>query len=450
MTNKIIFDADYLKKIAEQTLDLAKKSGADAAEIDVNFGQGMSVNVLNQEVDKLEYDRGKELSISIYLGKKCGSATTNDFSLSAIKRAVEAARDFASYAAEDPFAGLPDRNELAFSPKKLEQFFPWEISAQQAIELAKKCEDYALTHNNSQDKLKIKSDGAGVSTHQSIHLMANSEGFLQHNAVTIHNLYCSVIAEKNNEMQRESEYTCATDPQDLWTIDFVAAEAKKKAMTRLGARQIPTQTLPILFVDQAASSFWKYLIGAAMGSNIYRRSSFLLDKLGERILPEHISLFEKPFLYKGVGSAPYDDDGVYTREKTFIDNGVFNTYFLSTYSGRQLGLPTTGNSGGVHNMIVESPQAKPLQELISGLKKGLIVTDTLGQGVSLVTGDFSKGATGFYVENGKIKFPVEEITIAGNLREMYQQIIGLGTEFDIRSNIRTGAVLIESMAVAGS
>ena len=289
-----------------------------------------------------------------------------------------------------------------------------------------------------------------MSSYQNIYLLANSEGFLQHYASTSHEMHCSVIAEKNGEMQSESEFTCAMDPADLWTTDFIAKEANKKAMARLGARQIPTQNLPVLFVNNAAASFWKYLIGAAMGGNIYRRCSFLLDQLNHIILPEHISLIEKPFLHKGVGSSPFDDEGVYTREKNLIDHGRLNTYLLSTYSGRQLGLPTTGNAGGVHNIVVESSQTKPLADLIAGLNKGLIVTDTLGQGVSLVNGDYSKGMTGFYVENGKIQFPVEEITIAGNLKEMYQQIIGLGIEQDHRYNIRTGAVLLENMAVAGS
>ena len=439
-------NVESLKQIAEQAIDLAKKSGADAVEVEGHLGQGMSVNILNQQVDSLEYDRGKEFTITVYLGKKRGSASTNDFSLSSVKRAVEAARDFATYAAEDPYSGLPDRKELAFNAPTLELYFPWDIRAPHAIELAKACEARALSLNKS----LVKSDGAGLSSYQNIYLLANSEGFLQHYASTSHEMHCSLIAEQNSEMQSESEFTCAMDPTDLWTTDAIAESANKKAIARLGARQIPTQNLPVLFVDQAAATFWKYLIGAAMGGNIYRRSSFLLDQLGQCILPEHISLLEKPFLYKGVGGSPFDDDGVYTREKTIIDQGVLNTYLLSTYSGRQLGLPTTGNAGGVHNIVVESKQTKPLAELIAGMTKGLIVTDTLGQGVSLVNGDYSKGMTGFYVENGEIQFPVEEVTIAGNLQAMYKGIIGVSSEQDHRYNIRTGAVLIDNMAVAGN
>lgn len=444
MTTQI--NVESLKQIAEQALDLAKKCGADAVEVEGHLGQGMSVNVLNQQVDALEYDRGKEFTITIYLGKKRGSASTNDFSLQSIKRAVEAARDFATYAAEDPYSGLPDRNELAFNSPKIEQYFPWDVTAPRAIELAMACEAQALSLN----KELIKSDGAGLSSYQNIYLLANSEGFFQHYASTSHEMHCSVIAEKNGEMQSESEFTCAMDPTDLWATDFIAAEANRKAVARLGARQIPTQNLPVLFVNNAAASFWKYIIGAAMGGNIYRRSSFLLDQLNQIILPEHISLIEKPFMHKGVGSSPFDDEGVYTREKSLIDHGRLNTYLMSTYSGRQLGMPTTGNAGGVHNMVVESSEVKPLADLIVDMHKGLIVTDTLGQGVSLVNGDYSKGMTGFYVENGKIQFPVEEITIAGNLKNMYQQIVGIGVEQDHRYNIRTGAVLIETMAVAGS
>lgn len=437
---------ESLKKIAEQAIDLAKKKGADDVEVDGHIGQGMSVNILNQQVDSLEYDRGKELSITVYLGKKRGSATTNDFSSASLQRAVSAAYDFAKYAAEDPYSGLPDRKELAFNAPVLDLYFPWDVTASRAIELATACEARALSLNAS----CVKSDGTGLSSHQTYELLANSEGFMQGYASTSHSMHCALIAERNGEMQSESEFTAAMDPADLLTTDFIAEKANQKAMARLGARQIPTQTLPVLFVDQAAASLWKYLIGAAMGGNIYRRASFLLDQLGRRILPEHISLIEKPFLHKGVGSAPFDDEGVYTREKTLIDHGVFKTYLLSTYSGRQLGLPTTGNAGGVNNIVVESQQAKSLVDLIASMSKGLIVTDTLGQGVSLVNGDYSKGMAGFYVENSKIQFPVEEITIAGNLHDMYQRIVGIGAEQDHRYNIRTGAVLIDNMAVAGS
>lgn len=445
MTTQLNIQA--LKQIAEQSIDLAKKKGATAVEVDGHIGQGMSVNILNQQVDSLEYDRGKELSITVYLGKKRGSATTNDFSLDSIKRAVNAAYDFAEYAEEDPYSGLPDRKELAFSPQPLELYFPWEnLTASEAVEKMQACEAYALSLNAS----LVKSDGAGLSSHQTYELIANSEGFMQGYASTSHSMHCALIAEKNGEMQRESEYTCSMDPADLWNIQYIAEEANRKALARLGARQVPTQNLPVLFVDNAAASFWKYLIGASMGGNIYRRSSFLLDQLNQIILSEHISLVEKPFLSKGVGSSPFDDDGVYTREKYLIEQGRLNTYLMSTYSGRQLNLPTTGNAGGVHNMVIESARTQPLVDLIAGMEKGLIVTDTLGQGVNLVNGDYSKGMTGFYVEQGKIQFPVEEITIAGNLKQMYASIVGLGAEQDHRYNIRTGAVLIENMAVAGS
>lgn len=442
-----VIDDNSLKIVAEQAIDLAKKKGASAVEVEGHLAQGMSVNILNQQTDSLEYDRGKEFMITVYLGKKRGSASTNDFSLASIKKAVDAAHDFATYAAEDPFSGLPDRQQLAFNPQPLEQYFPWqELTAAEAIEKMQACEAQALSFNQS----LVKSDGAGLSSHQTYELIANSEGFMQGFASTSHSMHCALIAEKEGEMQREAEFTCAMDPADLWSINRIAEAANHRAISRLGARQISTQTLPILFVDQAASSFWKYLIGAAMGGNIYRRSSFLLDRLGEKILPEHISLAEKPFLHKAVGSAPFDDEGVYTREKIFIEQGRLKTYFLSTYSGRQLGLPTTGNAGGIYNMLVDTPNTKPLNALIAGLDKGLIVTETIGQGVNLVTGDYSKGIVGFYVKNGKIQFPVEEVTIAGNLLTMYQQVVGIGTEQDLRYNIRTGAVLVEAMMVAGN
>ncbi|MCD8525187.1 MAG: metallopeptidase TldD-related protein [Gammaproteobacteria bacterium] len=440
-------NADSLKKIAEQTIQRAKQKGADAVEVDGHLGHGMSVNILNQHVDSLEYDRGKELSVTIYLGKKRGSATTNDFSPSSIERVVDAAYDFAHYAAEDPYSGLPARETLASNPPSVALYFPWKnLQLVDVIEKMRACEAYALSLNQK----CIKSDGTGLNSHETYELIANSDGFMQGYASTSHSMHCALIAEHQGEMQRESEYTCSMDPSDLWSIEKIAEEAHRKTIARLGARQIPTQTLPILFTEQAAAGFWKYLIGAAMGGNIYRRSSFLMDALEQRILPEHISLMERPFLYKGVGSAPFDDDGVYTREKTFIDNGVLKTYFTGTYSGRQLGVPSTGNAGGVFNLLVNSPHAQPLADLISGMDKGLIVTETLGSGVNLVNGDYSKGMVGFYVERGQIQFPVEEVTIAGNLKEMYKHVMGLGIEQDHRYNIRTGAVLIDHMTVAGS
>lgn len=439
-------NTEFLADIAAQAIDLAKKKGADAVEVDGHIGQGMSVTILNQQIDSLEYDRGKEFAITVYLEKKRGSATTNDFSLESIKRAVNAAYDFATYAAEDPYSGLPDRKELAFDIPTPELYFPWsDLTAADAIEKMQACEAHALSQSKH-----TKSDGAGLSSHQTYELIANSEGFMQSYASSSHSMHCALIAEKDGEMQRESEYTCAMDPKDLWSTQFIAEEASRKALARLGSRQIATQTLPVLFMDQSAVAFWKYIIGAAMGGNIYRRTSFLLDQLNQIVLPEHISLYEKPFIYKGVGSAPFDDEGVRTREKTFIDKGALNTYFMSTYSGRQLNLPTTGNAGGVFNMVIESPRTQAVNDLIAGLEKGLIVTETLGSGVNLVNGDYSKGIVGFYVEKGKIQFPVEEVTIAGNLKDMYKNIVGLGQEQDHRYNIRTGAVLVEAMTVAGN
>lgn len=447
MTEFIKKNEALLKKVAEQALDLAKKRGADSAEVDAHIGHGMSVHVLNQQVETIEYDRGKELSVVVYLGKKRGSASTNDFSLNSIRLAVNAAYDFAMYAADDIYSGLPDKKELAFNPPDLELFYPWkDLNAEKAIEYMQVCEQQALSSVVS----GIKSDGAGLSSHQSYELLANSQGFMQGYASSSHSMSCALIAEKKGEMQRESEYTCSMDPSELWSTDYIAKEASRKVLSRLGARQIPTQTIPVLFIDQAASAFWKYLISAAMGGNIYRRSSFLLNELNQIILPEFISLKENPFLKKGVGSSPFDDEGVYTREKIFIDQGRLNTYFITSYSGRQLALPTTGNAGGVFNMIVEAKKTHALNDLISGLDKALIVTETLGSGVNIVNGDYSKGIVGFYVQGGKIQFPVEEVTIAGNLKEMYKNIIALGQEQDIRSNIRSGAVLVKSMTVAGS
>lgn len=438
---------EALQQIAAQTLELAKQQGADAAEIDAHFGQGMSVTILNQQIDNLEYDRAKELTLTVYIGKKRGSASTNDFSLPSMKKVVAAAYDFATYAAEDPYSGLPEREQLAFNPPQLEQYFPWkDLTAAAAIEKMQACEAHALALNSAQ----LKSDGAGLSSHQTYELIANSTGFMQGFSSTSHSMYCALIAEKSGEMQRDSEFTCAMDAADLWSTEVIAAAANRRACARLGARQIPTQSLPVLFIDHAASAFWKYLIAAAMGGNIHRRSSFLLDRLGQEILPNHISLQENPFLPKGIGSSPFDDDGVYTRNKIFIEQGRLNTYFLSTYSGRQLGLPTTGNAGGIYNMMIDTPQAQPLADIIAGLDRGLIVTETLGQGVNLVTGDYSKGIVGFYVKHGKIQFPVEEVTIAGNLLEMYRHIIAVGTEKDYRYNILTGAILVDSMMVAGN
>ena len=443
--NPIVQQQELITKISQQALDYAKKLGATNAEVSGGYSKGFSVNVHMGSVDTVEYDSGKELAITVFINQKRGSASTNDFSDKAIKSSVQAAYDFAKYAADDKFLCLPDKDQLVVDPRDCELYSPWDLTASEAIDLALDCEQKVL----SADKRISNTDGASVASHNSCAVIANSKDFCVSYQTSMHEISCMPIATQNNDMQRDYDYSVARDPNNLWSIDRIAKSAVEKTLKKLNAKAISTFKAPVLFVDYPAASLIGCLPAAASGSSIYKKSTFLLNKLGEKILPDHINIIESPFIKKAIGSSPFDGEGVYTREKSLIKNGCLNTYLMSSYSAKQLNLKTTGNAGGVHNLLVSSTQSQAIENIIKSIPKGVIVTSLMGQGVNLVTGDYSRGFSGFYIENGEIQFPIHEMTIAGNLNQMFKNIIAVSDQVDTRGNIQTGAILVDGMTIAG-
>ena len=440
------FSQAHLAEIATDILKYAKKRGASSCETDVSEGFGQSVAVRRGEVDTIEYNRDKGVGVTVYLGQQRGYASTSDFSKKALKATVDAALSIARFTAPDPCAGLADAALMAKAKEspELDLFHPWNIDVAQAIELARRCEDAAFAVSP-----KItNSEGANTSVQQSHFVSANSHGFLGGYATTRHGLSCSVIAGEDDGMQREFWYDSRRDPAELMAAEDVGRLAGERALARLGAKKIRTCEVPVLFEAPLAVALIGNFVQAVSGGALYRKSSFLLDSLGQQVFSPVVSIAERPHLKKAFGSSPFDSDGVATRDREVVTDGVLNGYFLSTYSARKLGMQTTANAGGSHNLIVK-PGEQDLAGLIKQMDRGLLVTELLGHGVNYVTGDYSRGAAGFWVEKGRIKHPVEEITIAGNLRDMFRNIVAVGNDALPRGAKLCGSVLIERMKVAG-
>lgn len=433
-----------LQDIIEDLLKEAKRQGASAAEASVGSSAGLDVSVRLGEVETVEHTRDNGLAIAVYFGHRKGSASTSDLSPAAVRDAVKAACVIASQTQEDRCAHLAAPELLATTCPDLDLYHPWAMGVEDAIALAVTCEDAARAH----DPRIVNSEGASLSSHSSIHVVGNSHGFIGGYPTTRHSLDCAVIGQDGDQMQRDAWWTSARCAQDLESAQQVGERAAARTVARLGARRIPTQQTPVLFRADIASGLLGGLISAISGGSIYRRASFLLDHVGERIFPEFVRIHEQPHLPRGLASAPFDGDGVATCAKDFITNGVLQTYLLSVYSGCRLGLPTTGNAGGVRNVHVvmgDRDRAAMLRELDTGL----MVTELMGHGVNLVTGDYSQGAAGFWVERGEIQYPVEEITIAGNLKTMFAGLVAIGNDCDFVGRIRTGSWLIDQMTIAG-
>lgn len=446
MTVEHILSKEALSNIVTEMLSTAmQQSGVTAAAVGGSSSVGLSAKVRLQETETVEFFRDKSLGITVYKGQRIGSASITDLTPSAIAEALAAACRIAEYTQEDPYSGLADKNELAMKIPDLQLYNAATVTPEEAIARAKECEAAALSY----DKEIVNSEGAVFSTSDQIYVYANSNGFLGAYPTTRYGAYCTVIGQRGDTMQRDYEYTSARDINDLDSLTTVGKRAAEKTIGRLGARKIDTCKAPVLFMPTIASSLWGTLVSAISGGNLYRKSSFLLDKIHEKIFPEFINISEQPHILKGLGSAPFDDEGVATREKQIIKNGILNSYLLSSYSARRLHLKTTGNAGGVHNLVV-APGSFGFQELLQQLGTGLVVTDLLGEGTNIITGDYSQGAAGFWVENGVIQYPVEEITIAGNFKDMFANIIAIGNDVDMRSNIRTGSVLLDKLTIAGN
>ena len=433
-----------LRALVEQILAVAASEGATDAEVSANEETGLGVTVRRGELETVEFNQDRGFGITVYLGNRKGSASTSDSSQGAIKETVRAALDIARYTQEDAANGLADPAELADAPMELDLYHPWPLSADEAQEIARATEAAAFAH----DKRIVNSEGAEVSTHQSCRVYGNSSGFIGAYNGTRHGISCVVIAEDNQGMQRDYWYGVARNVDDVEDFEAIGKRAAVRAVDRLGARRAPTGEFPVLFDPQMATGLIGHLMGALSGGALYRKASFLLDSLDTQVLSDHISLAEDPWLKRGMGSSYFDGDGVATRANHFVRDGNVENYVLGTYSARRLGMQTTGNSGGVHNLALTG-DTRSVAELVRMVGRGLLVTELMGQGVNGVTGDYSRGAAGFWIENGALAYPVEEATIAGNLKGLYKQIVAVGDDVDRRGNFHVPSILLERMTVAG-
>ncbi|VXB23349.1 metalloprotease PmbA [Pseudomonas sp. 8O] len=434
-----------LQEQVEAILAEARRQGASACEVAVSAGQGLSTTVRQGEVETVEFNRDQGFGITLYVGQRKGSASTSATGSEAIRETVAAALAIAKHTSEDECAGLADAALMARELPELDLYHPWSITPEQAVEQALLCEAAAFAAD-----ARIKNaDGTSLNTHQGCRVYGNSHGFVGGYASTRHSLSCVMIAEGEGQMQRDYWYDVNRQGELLADAKGIGQRAAERAVSRLGARPVPTCEVPVLFAAELAGGLFSHLLAAISGGNLYRQSSFLEGALGQRLFPEWLSLDERPHLPRALGSATFDGDGLATYAKPFVEKGELVSYVLGTYSGRKLGLPSTANSGGVHNLFVTHGD-EDQQALIRRMGRGLLVTELMGQGLNLVTGDYSRGAAGFWVENGEIQFSVQEVTIAGNLRDMFRQIVAVGRDLERRGNICTGSVLIEKMTVAGS
>ena len=438
-------DQRSLRDVVELVLAAARDHGVDQAEAAASHDIGLTATARLGDVENLEYTNDRGIGITVYKDSCKGSASTSDVSPQAIREAVAKACMFAEVTASDKYAGLADAELMCTDIKDLELDHPWTLEAADAIAIAIRAEAAGLNY----DERVSNSEGATVSTNRGSRAYGNTHGFIGSYSRTSHNITCVVLAESDGVMQRDYYYTASRDPDDLLEPVTVGETAARRVVNRLGARKIKTTRAPVLFVPETARGFVGHAIGAIAGGAQYRRSSFLLNAAGEKIFPDFVNIQERPHLAKAMASAPYDAEGVATYQREIVTDGVLQGYILSSYSARRLGLKTTANAGGAQNLIVAGGD-KDLDSLVKDMGKGLLVEELIGQGVNGVTGDYSRGAVGHWVENGEIHYPVHEVTIAGNLRELYQRIVAIGSDQDIRGGIRCGSVLVGEMTIAGA
>lgn len=442
--NRFSMQLDQLKNLAQDVLQHARTLGASAAEAEISTGFGQNVTVRLDEVETIEYNRDKGMSVTVYFGMRRGHASTSDLSPQALKDTVEKACTIARYTAEDPFCGLADAELLATAMRDLDLYHPWDISVDQAIEIARSCEAAAM----QTDSRITNSDGASVSVHESLFVYANSHGFCQGYPGSRHGVSCSVIAGENDAMQRDYWYTTARAAEDMENAESVGRKAGGRTVRRLNPQPVGTCQAPVLFDPSLASGLLSHFTGAISGGNLYRKSSFLLDSVGQPIFSSLVNISERPHLPRGLASSIFDNEGVATHDRELVKDGVLQGYLLSSYSARKLGLATTGNAGGSHNLLLQ-PGKMDFAALLRHMGRGLVVTELLGHGINMVTGDYSRGAAGFWVENGEIAYPVEEITIAGNLKDMFRSIVAVGNDVLVQGARQCGSILVEKMTVAG-
>jgi PmbA protein len=433
-----------LQQLVEDLLSEARRLGASAAEAAVSSNAGLSLTVRLGETETIEHTRDNGLGVTVYFGQRKGSASTSDLNPQAIKETVEAACNFARYTSEDPYSGLADAALMATDKPDLDLYHPWQQSIEEAIELAIRCEDAAREY----DPRIVNSEGASLNSHDGLHVYGNTHGFMGGYPSSRHSLSCAVVGRQNESMQRDYWYTLSRQSNRLQTPEEVGRMAAKRTLARLNARKLPTQQAAVLFQADVAVGLLRSFTGAIRGSALYRKASFLLDHLGKTVFPDYITIHEEPRLPMGLASAAYDNEGVATRNRAFVNQGVLESYVLDSYAARKLGMQTTGNAGGVRNLRINSGELD-WEGLLKKMNRGLVVTELMGQGVNTVTGDYSRGATGFWVEGGEIQYPVEEITIAGNMRDMMMGLLEVGSDVETRSSVQTGSWLIDQMMIAG-
>lgn len=439
-----VIDKQQLEQVVSQLLQEAKAQGASSAEAGVHAQQGLDVTVRLGETETIEHTNDHGLGVTVYFGHRKGSANTTDLRPEAVRETVEAACRIARYTSEDPASGLADADRMAQDVPDLDLNHPWSIDASAAAELALQCEEAARAH----DPRISNSEGATLHTQNALFVYGNSHGFVGGYPTTRHSLSCAVLAGEGEHMQRDYWYSSSRLPEGLDSAAAIGIEAARRTVARLGSRKIKTTECPVLFKADLAPGLLRSLIGAIRGPALYRRASFLLDQLGEPVFPDWVEIDENPLLPQGMASAPFDNEGVATGARSIVKNGVLQGYVLDSYSGRKLGLPTTGNAGGVRNLRIENT-GETFEQLLQRMENGLLVTELMGHGSNLVTGDYSRGAAGFWVEDGEIAFPVEEVTVAGNLKAMFDGLLAVGSDNRIPGSIDTGSWLIERMTVAG-
>ncbi|MRV73325.1 metalloprotease PmbA [Duganella sp. FT92W] len=440
---------DQLKQLARDVLQYAREKGGTDAAVEISEGSGLSVSVRKSKIETIEQNKDKGLGVTVFIGQKRGNASTSDFSPASLRATVEAACNIARFTADDDCAGLADDDMLEKNPQDLQLFYPWDISTEEAVVLAQRAESAAF----AVDPRVTNSEGAGVHVQQSHFVAANSRGFIGGYPYSRHTISVAPIAGKGAKMQRDDWYSSVRDAKKLAQPEAIGRYAAERALARLNARKLDTRTCPVLFEAPLAAGLVGALVQATSGGALYRKSTFLLDTLGKAIFPSHIQVSEDPHVIGAIGSAPFDEEGVRTTARDVVKDGVLQGYFLSTYSARKLGMKTTGNAGGSHNLSLTSSRTKKNDDFVAMLKKmgtGLLVTELMGQGTNYVTGDYSRGASGYWVENGVIQYPVEEITIAGNMKDMFQDIVAVGADVLVRGTKQTGSILIEKMVVAGN
>ena len=435
---------DALADLSQRLLASARRRGASQAEVSCSEDAGLSVNVRMGEVETVESTRDRGIAVTVYFGKRKGSASTADLREESLEATVEQACAIARHTEDDAASGLAEAELMATDLREFDSWHPWAIDADGAIDLALACEQAG---RDAEARIS-NSDGASLGTGTSLSVYANSHGFVGRERSTQHSVGCALIAGEGDAMQRDGWYSIALAASDLEDVAAIGRKAAERAAARLAPRQVPTGEYPVLFSADIARSLIGHLLGAVSGGALYRKASFLLDSVGTQLFPDWFTIEERPFLPRGFRSAAFDADGVATRESPLVTAGVLQRYILGTYSARKLGLPTTGNAGGVHNLQVAS-NAGDFDSLVRGMGRGLLVTELMGQGVNSITGDYSRGASGFWVEGGRIQYPVDGVTVAGNLKRMFRAIEAVGRDVDPRSHIRTGSILVGAMTVAG-